>query len=161
MIPFWASKSFYALPEVNLCQTLLLNGLQLFNFIHVSCFSPWWYAEKLNLLKLNILWRHFFAIFWDKISEFDNTGDTSYHFVTYFEEPLRCFISNLFCGCFVSTNGSFLVKKMGIRTPGAVLCMVIPYCLGIRFEEMLSCCVVNVIMWLLSIIKWYKFETQQ
>ena len=45
------------------------------------------------------------------LGHFLSYRDTSYFLVTYFEETLSCFISKVFCGCFVYLNGSIKLRN--------------------------------------------------
>ena len=54
-----------------------------------------------------------------------------------------------------------LCQNIEILLPGVVICRKFPYCLRIYFEEIISCFVVNVIMWFICIINWFKFGCYQ
>ena len=76
--------------------------------------------------------------------------DTSYCLVTNFKETLSCFISKVFCGCFVQPNGSnwrvinktlifcvFSGQNIGVWPPVVVIQRKTPYFGGIHFEDIL------------------------
>jgi hypothetical protein len=85
------------------------------------------------------------------------------------EEIPSCFVLNVFCGYFVLSNGPnweviciipifgiIFRQNLGIWPPGVTIYSDTPYCLAIHFEEIPSCLVLNVFLWLLCIIKWSK-----
>jgi hypothetical protein len=74
-----------------------------------------------------------------------------------------------FCGYFALSNGPnceviwiiqicciIFGQNLGTWPNGVTIYRVNPYCLAINFEEMPSCFVLNVFLWLLCIIKWSK-----
>jgi hypothetical protein len=94
---------------------------------------------------------------------------TPYCLVINFEEIPSCFVLNVFLwlpsiikwsklGSYLhNTNiwGNFL-STFGHLTPLVTIYRVTPYWLAIHFEEIQSCFVLNVLLWLHSIIKWSK-----
>jgi hypothetical protein len=74
-----------------------------------------------------------------------------------------------FCGYFVLSNGPnwsiiYIIpifgvisgQNLGIWPPGVTIYRVTPHCFAIIFEEIPSCFVLNVFLWLLCIVKWSK-----
>ena len=49
-------------------------------------------------------------------------------------------------------------SKCGYLTPGVSISRGTPHCYAINFEEIPSCFVLNVVLWLLCIIKWSNSE---
>jgi hypothetical protein len=58
--------------------------------------------------------------------------------------------------CIIPIFGSIFGQKLGIWPPGVTIYRVNPQCFAINFEEIPSCFVMNVFLWLLCIIKWSK-----
>ena len=88
-----------------------------------------------------------------------------------FEELTPCFVLNvylrLFCIIKWSKQGSSMDNiniwcrfwsKCVFLTPRGLHVQGYPHCYAINFEEIPSCFVVNVYLWLLCIIKWSKSE---
>jgi hypothetical protein len=94
---------------------------------------------------------------------------TPHCFAINFEEIPSCFVLNVFLWLLCITKwsklGSYLHNtniwghfwsQFGYLTPGVTIYRVIPHCFAINFEEIPSCFVLNVFLWLLCIIKWSK-----
>jgi hypothetical protein len=74
-----------------------------------------------------------------------------------------------FCGYFALSNGPnwdviwiipifgvIFGQNLGIWPPGVTIYRVTPNCFAINFEQIPSCSVLNVFLWLFCIIKWSK-----
>ncbi len=95
---------------------------------------------------------------------------TTCYLAINFEEILSCFVLNvflwLFCviersklGIYLHNTDFWVIfgENLGIWPPGVTIYWVTPHCLDINFEEILSCFVLNVCLWLYCVMKMSKW----
>jgi hypothetical protein len=129
-------------------------------FLWIFCIIKW--SKLGSYLHNTNIWHHLWSKFGYRV--------TPYCSAINFAKIPSCFVLNVFLwllciikwfklGSYMHNNNIWhilLVKIWVFDPPGVTIYMVTTYCVSINFEEIPSCFILNVFLWLLCVIKWSK-----